>query len=125
VVYGVNVGSAVITYNVSNPCISGLATRLVNVIGGVSRPSDEQTVASTENSGFVLYPNPTEGNIYFVSDVPGTVTVYSVDGKQVANYEVVTGNTSVTLPTSIARGVYTCRFVSAAGDSKIVRLIYK
>jgi uncharacterized protein YjdB len=125
VVYGVNVGSAVITYNVSNPCISGLATRLVNVIGGVSRPSDVQTVTSTESSGFVLYPNPTEGSIHFVSDVPGTVTVYSVDGKQVANYEVVTGKTSVALPTSIARGVYTCRFVSAAGDSKIVRLIYK
>jgi hypothetical protein len=125
VVYGVNVGSAVITYNVSNPCISGLATRLVNVIGGVSRPSDVQTVTATNNAGFVLYPNPTEGSIYFVSDVPGTVTVYSVDGKQVANYEVVTGKTSVALPTSIARGVYTCRFVSAAGDSKIVRLIYK
>ncbi len=124
-IFGVNVGTAIITYSVSTPCISGMATRVVNVIGGVSRPTDVQTLSSTNDPSFVLYPNPTDGSVYFVSDVPGLVTVYSLDGKQVASYEVLSGSTSVTLPTSIARGVYTCRFVSEAGNSKIVRLIYK
>lgn len=125
VVYGVNVGSATITYSVSSPCVSGVATRLVNVVGGVSKPSDLQTITAANETSFVLYPNPTEGSIYIVSDVPGVVSVYSVDGKQVATYQVVSGKTAVTLPEGIARGVYTCRFVSEAGNSKIVRLIYK
>jgi hypothetical protein len=125
VVYGVNVGTAVITYSVSGPCASGVATKLVNVIAGVSRPEDVQSVTSTESAGFVLYPNPTEGSIYFVAGAAGTVTVYSLDGKQVASYDVVSGKTSVTLPSGLARGVYTCRFVSVTGDSKVVRLIYK
>lgn len=124
-VYGVSVGTVTITYSVSTPCITGVATKLVNVIAGVSRPADLHISNEIANSSFVLYPNPTEGTIFLVSDVPGTVSVYSVDGKQVANFEIVSGKTSVTLPSNIAHGVYTCRFVSATGDSKIVRLIYK
>lgn len=115
-VTGVAMGTATISYQ-SGGCI---ATKIVTV-NCTARP----TVAETDEvkAAFNLYPNPTTGAINIYTSVAGSGWIQTVDGKQLQEFEVEAGNTSLTLPNNITSGIYLLRFVGVDGSSNMVRLI--
>lgn len=115
-VTGVAMGTATISYQ-SGSCV---ATKIVTV-NCTARP----TVAETDEvkAAFNLYPNPTTGAINIYTSVAGKGWIQTVDGKQLQEFEVEAGNTSLTLPNDITSGIYLLRFVGVDGSSNMVRLI--
>jgi hypothetical protein len=78
-----------------------------------------------DNSMFTVSPNPTTGAINLTTYVAGKVVIYTIDGKQLQEYEAKAGTTSITLPAGLASGVYMLRFNGADGSSRMVRLVYQ
>jgi hypothetical protein len=78
-----------------------------------------------DNSVFTVSPNPTTGAINLTTDIAGKVVIYTIDGKQLQEYEAKAGTTSISLPSGIASGVYILRFNGVDGSSKMVRLVYQ
>lgn len=115
-VTGVSMGTATLSYQ-SGSCV---VTKVVTV-NCTGRP----TVAETNDAKatFNLYPNPTTGAVNIHSSVAGRGWIQTVDGKQLQEFEVEAGNTSLTLPTQITSGIYLLRFVGEDGSSNVVRLI--
>ncbi len=120
VVTGINTGTANITYTKAAGCIS---VTQVTVSSCSARP--ELTDESVSNANvFTVAPNPTTGAINITTDLPGTISVFSIDGKQIVQSEVKQGTNSITLPSDIKTGIYLLRFVGSDGVIKSVRLVY-
>jgi trimeric autotransporter adhesin len=120
VVTGNSVAATTITYTL--PATGCFGTRGVNVLA--ARAGSPSGVI--ESAGLLkVYPNPTSGTLTIDAPEAGTFTVYTIDGKEVAQYTVSASVNMVTLPSSLAAGIYMCRFVGADGASAIVRLVYE
>jgi trimeric autotransporter adhesin len=124
-VLGVSTGSATITYTV--PSTGCFVTRTMAVYVPSSRPaSAEATAGETRQANiFNIYPNPTSGSLTITSSEKGALTLFTIDGKQVEQYEINKDVTSISLPNSLATGVYMCRFSGEEGSVKIVRLVFE
>jgi hypothetical protein len=59
------------------------------------------------------------------TDVQGVFAVFSIDGKEVATFNVNTGMNSIQLPSNLSSGVYMCRFNGADNNIQVVRLVYE
>jgi uncharacterized protein YjdB/sugar lactone lactonase YvrE len=120
VVTGINTGTVNITYSKAAGCIS---VTQVTVSSCSARP--ELTDESGSNTNiFTVAPNPTTGAINITTDLPGTISVFSIDGKQISQSEVKQGTNTITLPSDIKIGIYLLRFVGSDGSVKSVRLVY-
>jgi myo-inositol-hexaphosphate 3-phosphohydrolase len=120
IVTGNNVGTANITYSRAAGCISVT----VVTVNGCARPGMTEGTDG-DNSVFTVSPNPTTGAINLTTDIAGKVVIYTIDGKQLQQYEAIAGTTAITLPWGLASGVYLLRFNGADGSSKMVRLVYQ
>ncbi len=120
-VTGVNTGTANITYTKAAGCIS-VTQVTVSMCG--SRPGMSEDTKG-DNSVFTVSPNPTTGAINLTTDVAGKVMIYTIDGKELKQYDAKVGTTNMALPAGIATGVYMLRFNGADGSSKMVRLVYQ
>jgi myo-inositol-hexaphosphate 3-phosphohydrolase len=119
-VLGVSSGSATITYRVtSTGCFVSYP---IYVYSSATRPSIK-TNTDDKSSAFSVFPNPTSGALSITAEVDGEFTVYSLDGKLVQQYQVTSGNNSVSLPNDLAAGIYMCRFIGNDGITKMVRLV--
>jgi hypothetical protein len=78
-----------------------------------------------DNSVFTISPNPTTGAINLTTNVAGKVVIYTIDGKELQQYEAKAGTTSISLPSGIASGVYMLRFYGVDGSSRMVRLVFQ
>lgn len=118
-VTGLAAGTATIVYGVFNVCSVDTATHVIAVkpcaseVGGVAR----QSIIS-------LYPNPTNGVLTIETPVAGTLTVHTIDGREVYRREVKAAATTISLPNGMASGVYLCRFTGADGSNAVLRLVY-
>jgi uncharacterized protein YjdB len=123
VVTGVATGTSTISYTATNTCGTSVVSRVVTV-NSCARPG---TTGGTDgdNNAFTVSPNPTTGAINLTTDVAGKVVIYTIDGKQLQQYEAKAGTTGITLPSGLANGVYMLRFNGADGSSKMVRLVYQ
>ncbi|MES2701306.1 MAG: T9SS type A sorting domain-containing protein [Bacteroidota bacterium] len=75
---------------------------------------------------FAAYPNPSAGIITIKSSAAGKLTLLTMLGQKVAEYEISGMDTELRLPSQLAPGVYMCQFKSAAGDKvKELKLIYQ
>jgi uncharacterized protein YjdB len=119
-VTGINTGTANITYTKAVGCIS---VTQVTVSSCSARPELTDESDSYANI-FTVAPNPTTGAINITTDLPGTISVFSIDGKQIVQSEVKQGTNSITLPSDIKTGIYLLRFVGSDGVIKSVRLVY-
>jgi uncharacterized protein YjdB len=117
VVTGVNLGNTTITY--SNGTCSATREVTVNCFARPAAPA----VPDVAQTSFNLFPNPTTGNLTLATSVAGTATMYTLDGKEVQQYDVQAGNNNLTLPYNLASGVYMCRFVGNDGSSQMARLV--
>lgn len=122
VVTGVNAGTMTITYALTASGCSSVKSMTVNpapVAKGVE-VKDE-----TGDVRFAMYPNPTQGFLTLESSVNGVLMMYTMDGKEVAEYHVGDAAVSIQLPADLAKGMYLCRFFGENGSVESVRLIYQ
>jgi hypothetical protein len=77
------------------------------------------------NVNISLYPNPTKGTFSVNTPEAGTLSISTIEGREVMKHEVKAGITELDLPSSIVTGVYMCRFVGIDGSTTTVRLIYE
>jgi uncharacterized protein YjdB len=120
VVTGVGAGIVNISYTVTSACGTFVATYPISVT--TSRPGGNNSAPAISLS---LYPNPTSGSFIVTSPEAGTLTVYALDGKAVAQYPVKAAMNEFALPHGVAAGVYMCRFNGVNGGSVMVRLEYE
>ena len=116
-VFGTGMGTATISYTVG----SCTTTRSISV-NCFARPAAPD-VSDVAQTSFSLSPNPTTGNLTLATSVAGTATMYTLDGKEVQQYDVQAGNNNLTLPYNLASGVYMCRFIGNDGSSQMARLV--
>jgi trimeric autotransporter adhesin len=122
IVTGVSPGFATISYTFPTGCMRTGVIEVVAARPGNPGPGKGQTGV---NSIYSLYPNPTSGIININSPVRGMLVVYTIDGKQVAQYALTASANMVSLPSNLSTGIYMCRFSGADGTSAIVRLVYE
>eukprot|EP01041_Mallomonas_annulata_P012565 gene12565-26459_t len=116
-VTGVATGTSTISYTASNTCGTSIVSRVVTV-NSCARPG--VTVATDgDNSVFTVSPNPTTGAINLTTSVSGKVVIYTIDGKELEQYEAKAGTTGIALPAGLANGVYMLRFNGADGSSRM------
>ncbi len=121
VVTGVNTGTSNITYSKGAGCIS---VTQVTVSTCSARPGMTEDKEAGNNI-FSVSPNPTTGAFNLTTSILGKVEIYTIDGKELQQYDAKEGTTNISLPAGIANGVYLLRFNGADGSSKIVRLVYQ
>jgi hypothetical protein len=118
-VTGVGGGVTTLSYTTAPSC-----TRTLNVTVAACRGANTTDVTNIAGEvGISLYPNPTTGSFTLNAYEAGTLNVYSVEGREVARYEVTNAETQITLPPTLARGVYMCRFNGNDGSTVMVRLV--
>jgi hypothetical protein len=94
-------------------------------VNPVPMAKGEQEMENITEKRFVMYPNPTQGDLTLESSVNGVLRMYTIDGKQVAEYRIGEAAVAIQLPADLANGVYLCRFFGDNGSVESVRLIYQ
>jgi hypothetical protein len=125
IVTGVAPGTATIRYIVSNICSTDTATKVVAVKSAADCATSVDPVRGKSVAVIRLFPNPTNGVLSIETSVAGTLSIFSLDGKAIASYNVNAATTALSLPNKIAGGIYMCRFIGNDGASEIVRLVYE
>jgi trimeric autotransporter adhesin len=123
VVGGVSVGGTTITYTNSAAFGGCFRTRPMSVT--LTRPGGPVVGEAAQPGVLKIFPNPTSGSLTIDAPVAGTFTVYTIDGKEVAQYAVTASANMVTLPSNLAAGIYMSRFMGSDGTSTVVRLVYE
>jgi uncharacterized protein YjdB len=119
IVTGVSVGTAVISYTVTNGC-SASATTIVTV-----NPVGTGIVTGAANVNISLYPNPTTGAFAVNTPEAGNLSIYTLEGREVMSATVNAGTTSLSLPSTMATGIYMCRFTGSNGALVTIRMVYE
>lgn len=122
VVTGVSAGTMTITYSLT---ASGCRSVKSMTVNPVPMAKGEQEMENITDKRFVMYPNPTQGDLTLESSVNGVLRMYTIDGKQVAEYRIGEAAVAIQLPADLANGVYLCRFFGDNGSVESVRLIYQ
>lgn len=123
-VTGVGAGSATISYTVANSCGAAAAMHplivksIADCATGVKNPGANVGI-------FRLYPNPASGAFSVETSIAGTMSISSVDGKEIGTYTLKAAVNSLTLPKETASGVYMCRFTGDDGSVQVIRLVYE
>ena len=74
----------------------------------------------------MVYPNPSNGSFVSNSTLPGIFEVYSIDGRIIDNYNIVSGTTYIQLPNSLTSGIYMGIFRPINGcKPATIRLVIK
>jgi uncharacterized protein YjdB len=120
---GVAPGTATISYTNAPSCTRTLVVA-VNACGRAAGGTTgiQQPIADSRMNVSV-YPNPTRGKFTLETTEHGKFAIYTLDGKQVAGYEITGNSTVIELPKTFATGVYMCRFIGEDGSAVMVRLI--
>jgi uncharacterized protein YjdB len=119
IVTGVAAGSATITYSVTGAC-TNTATHAITVAAGRDGGN-----APVENVSVDLYPNPTTGTFTVTASQQGTLRIFTLDGRELANHNVAAGATTLSMPSGAASGIYMCRFTTEDGSNVVFRLVFE
>ncbi len=118
---GIAAGTATISYRLATGCYT---TREVTVNATAGRPGASSPREITK-AKISVYPNPTSGALTIEAPVKGSLTVFGLDGKQVAYYDLPAQVSSVSLPAQLVTGSYLCRFNGVDGCVETVRMVYQ
>ena len=84
-----------------------------------------QDIQPPEN-GISIYPNPSNGSITVDAQRAGSLTLFSMEGRQIAVYAAPGGKTLLQLPRALAPGIYMAVFKpDTGGAEKVIRLVYQ
>jgi len=122
-VLGLFPGTTSIMYIVNNVCSADTAHHTVVVKTQLECETAVHPVP--EITSLQLYPNPTNGTVMIDALAAGTFSVYTMDGRFVAQYPVTMTQTKVILPAGLTAGIYLCRFEGNDGSTAMVRLVYE
>jgi uncharacterized protein YjdB len=120
-VTGIATGLATISYTVSNGGCMVSATKSISVTS--TRPGI--TGSDGNGDGISVYPNPTSGIFTLQSSVAGTLSLFTMEGRLIAIYNVEEGATVLNMPNGTAAGIYMGKYNAADGATTIVRLVYE
>ncbi|MCF8450703.1 MAG: T9SS type A sorting domain-containing protein, partial [Taibaiella sp.] len=120
---GVSLGVTTVTY--TNIAYWGGCFRTRTMTVNPARPGAPAVSEATQSGMLTVYPNPTSGVITVDAPEAGTFTVFTIDGREVAQYAVTASANVVTLPSNLAAGIYMCRFMSEDGTTAIVKLVFE
>lgn len=122
-VTGVSAGTMTISYVIpASGCVS-VKAMTVNPAPLAKDVAETDVVA--EVGEFAVFPNPSQGAFNIQTSVSGMLSVFSVDGKLITEYQIVAGQNTIVLPATLASGTYMGRFTAADGDVKVFRLMYQ
>ena len=99
-----------------------------NQNNGLRKGAFKQTAISstTDDASFMVYPNPSNGSFISNSTASGVFEVYSIDGRVIDRYNIVSGTTNIQLPYSLTCGIYMGIFRPSNGSkSSTIRLVIK
>jgi trimeric autotransporter adhesin len=123
IIGGVSLGGTTVTYTNAAGFGGCFRTRAMTVVP--ARPDGPVVSEAAQTGVLKVFPNPTSGSLTIDAPVAGTFSVYTIDGKEVAQYTVSASVNMVTLPSNLATGIYMSRFIGVDGSSAIVRLVYE
>ena len=75
--------------------------------------------------GISLYPNPTAGKFVLTTSTPGELSLYNLEGQRIISYSIERQVSYLSLPPSIAPGLYIGRFNSSPGNIHTIRIKYQ
>jgi hypothetical protein len=118
---GMSAGTSNITFTSGGGCV---ATAQVTVVVCPRGMNANAAGGADDNINIALYPNPTTGSFTISTPEAGSLAIYTIDGREVARFEVAIGATDMALPETLTPGIYTCRFNGVMGATMNVRLVY-
>jgi hypothetical protein len=124
VVTGVTPGTATIRYILVGQCATDTAEMVVTVKSVFDCFTAVAPVKEVVKS-ITIYPNPTTGSFVIPTQVEGTLSVFSTDGKLVFIKTIQDAVTPISLPLGITSGIYVCRYTDINGNASIVRLNFQ
>jgi hypothetical protein len=124
VVTGVTPGTATIRYILVGQCATDTAEMVVTVKSVFDCFTAVAPVKEVVKS-ITIYPNPTTGSFVISTQVEGTLSVFSTDGKLVFIKTIQDAVTPISLPLGITSGIYVCRYTDINGNASIVRLNFQ
>ena len=104
----------------SNTAINFFDYSTLDIISPANSLSIPQIMASTK---VILYPNPMLNELYVQSDMPGVFYFYSIDGKEIGEYAINKGITSITISNELAAGVYMGTFKDNDGNTTVFKIV--
>lgn len=122
-VIGVAPGTATIRYRASNICSADTATHVI-IVKPASACGTSVNNGPDKSAGLRLFPNPARSFFTVETPIQGILVLSATDGKQISQYNLPAGATSISLPAHLAAGVYMCRFIASDGNMQIMRLVY-
>jgi uncharacterized protein YjdB len=122
-IMGNSTGAVTISYTNAPGCTRTLAV----TVSSCSRAANTTTtgIAETDGMDVAVYPNPTSSKFSLHAPENGEFFIYSLDGKEIAKYNITERNTAISMPETLATGVYMCRFSGNSGTSVMIRLVYE
>ncbi len=115
-------GAVTVSYIVTNVC--GADTATASLFIRTTEACEPASVTSVDAVSVSIFPNPSKGTLHIATPEAGILSVSTIDGREVARFDISTPATSVTLP-DMASGFYMCRFTGVSGAAKVVRLVYE
>ncbi len=91
-----------------------------------ARIGNENKGILSNHALFSVAPNPTSGHLTIQSSKGGSITFHSVVGTLVGVYQLHEGSNALSLPQSLAEGIYTGYFRDTDGhNTDMIRIVYK
>lgn len=112
------------------PSVGKLYYRLKTVdFDGYEEYFDIESIDFTGQKSFILYPNPVTRNeisvqLNFATDQRIDVRAFDMEGHEVLNYGVLSGQHEITIPLSLSPGVYTFK-LNAGIHQEVKRVVIK
>ncbi|MCB0700372.1 MAG: SBBP repeat-containing protein [Chitinophagales bacterium] len=78
-----------------------------------------------KDNGLAVYPNPTTGEFILQSKYSGVLYLNSIDGRQVAEYNVLSKEQRLKLPSDLSPGLYIGRFQTEDNLTYRIQLLYQ
>ena len=117
-VTGVVSGTATISYALSTGCY----TTKVATVNICAKPADFDHVNTTRL--FSFFPNPTSGLLKVNSLSAGVINIYGLEGKLICSLPVSEGETELSIPQTVAPGIYLVKYIGDNGTEDLEKLIY-
>lgn len=120
VVTGANAGNVTISYQFTATGCYSTKAMTVNPFGmrNIANGSSESSV------NIRMYPSPTSGALTIETPENGTLSILTIDGKLLRQYDIVSPASAVVLPNNTAAGVYMCHFVGNSGNVVSTKIVY-